>query len=224
MIALPRTAVPIIKLQTASVPTSFGAMAVISMDVSFIFDTSSDMDHQMLPSNQNMNMLPPLQQSSINMNNMPFSSFVPNSHWLSSSSSSQKLASYDSQIKHHQHYDSSDQQHPQHQPLQPPPMWQHQQGQQLQPLPQQQPMFNNYNNLPLQQQPQHMGVENTRFVSRLCALHPPLTALVLVLKQLLHEKGLNDPFKGGLGAYGLTVMAAAVCQVYCCVYIYMCDT
>ena len=25
-------------------------------------------------------------------------------------------------------------------------------------------------------------------------------------------KGLNDPYKGGLGAYALTVMAAAVCQ------------
>ena len=49
-------------------------------------------------------------------------------------------------------------------------------------------------------------------MQRLCALHPPLTALVLVLKQLLHERGLNDPYKGGLGAYGLTIMAAAVCQ------------
>jgi len=66
----------------------------------------------------------------------------------------------------------------------------------------------------LSHQPQHLGVENTRFVSRLCALHPPLAPLVVVLKQLLHEKGLNDPFKGGLGAYGLTVMAAAVCQRY----------
>jgi hypothetical protein len=166
VIALPRTAVPIIKLQTASVPTSFGAMSVISMDISFIFDTTTN-DYQ----NNVSNILPTLSQ----------------------------------QHQHHQQ-----QQHFQQIQQAPQPI-------QLNPFATSSGGGGGGNNdlLKLSQtlQQQHSGVENTRFVSRLCTLHPPLAALVLVLKQLLHEKGLNDPFKGGLGAYGLTVMAAAVCQV-----------
>lgn len=58
----------------------------------------------------------------------------------------------------------------------------------------------------------HRGIATTRFVQRLLALHKPLKPLVVVLKQLLVEKGLNDAYKGGLGSYGLTIMAAAVIQ------------
>jgi len=58
----------------------------------------------------------------------------------------------------------------------------------------------------------HRGVENTHFVRRLCALHPNLSPLIIVLKQFLQSHGLNDPYKGGLGSYALTIMAAAIVQ------------
>lgn len=165
MIALPKTTVPIIKLQTASVPTSFGAMAVISMDISFIF----------------------------NDNNEYSSSIIPSTPTLS---------------QQHQHHQQQQMSLNQHSTLQQSPYSHHQCNNDSNNT-----LNNNFIRFSQSIQQQHSGIENTRFVSRLCALHPPLAALVLVLKQLLHEKGLNDPFKGGLGAYGLTVMAAAVCQV-----------
>jgi hypothetical protein len=58
----------------------------------------------------------------------------------------------------------------------------------------------------------HQGVSTRDFVLRLCALNPSLVPLVLVLKQFLQEKGLHDPFTGGLSSYALTIMVAAILQ------------
>jgi len=44
------------------------------------------------------------------------------------------------------------------------------------------------------------------------ANYPPLKPLTLVLKQFLVEKGLNDPFVGGLSSYGLVLMITAILQ------------
>jgi hypothetical protein len=44
------------------------------------------------------------------------------------------------------------------------------------------------------------------------ALHP----LTLVLKQFLVEKGLNDPFTGGLSSYGLVLMLVCVLEKHRC--------
>ena len=60
----------------------------------------------------------------------------------------------------------------------------------------------------------HGGVANTLFVLKLRCMSPELAPLVLVLKQLLYERGLNDPYTGGLSSYALVVMVAAVLQNY----------
>lgn len=60
----------------------------------------------------------------------------------------------------------------------------------------------------------HGGVANTLFVLKLRSMHPQLAPLVLVLKQLLYERGLNDPYTGGLSSYALVIMVAAVLQTH----------
>ncbi|CAN0075687.1 unnamed protein product [Phaeothamnion confervicola] len=58
----------------------------------------------------------------------------------------------------------------------------------------------------------HQGLQTSNVVLRLKSGNPVLRPLVLVLKQLLLERGLNDAYMGGLSSYALTVMAAAVLQ------------
>jgi len=60
----------------------------------------------------------------------------------------------------------------------------------------------------------HSGVANTLFMLKLRCMFPELAPLVLVLKQLLYERGLNDPYAGGLSSYALVIMVAAVVQRY----------
>lgn len=42
---------------------------------------------------------------------------------------------------------------------------------------------------------------------------PLLRPLVLVIKMLVQIYGLNDPYKGGLGSYAITLMVIALLQV-----------
>eukprot|EP00602_Paraphysomonas_sp_CaronLab_P013170 CAMPEP_0185042476 /NCGR_PEP_ID=MMETSP1103-20130426/42376_1 /TAXON_ID=36769 /ORGANISM="Paraphysomonas bandaiensis, Strain Caron Lab Isolate" /LENGTH=1180 /DNA_ID=CAMNT_0027582561 /DNA_START=624 /DNA_END=4166 /DNA_ORIENTATION=- len=56
----------------------------------------------------------------------------------------------------------------------------------------------------------HQGVTTRDFVLRLCAMNPDLIPLVLVMKQFLQEKGLHDPFTGGLSSYAVTIMVASI--------------
>lgn len=58
----------------------------------------------------------------------------------------------------------------------------------------------------------HYGLMSSALVQRLCASLPMLRPLVLVLKQLLLQRGLNDAYTGGLSSYALTIMAAALLQ------------
>lgn len=60
----------------------------------------------------------------------------------------------------------------------------------------------------------HRGLATSAFVQRQQAIHPQLTSLLIVLKQLLLEKGLSDPYKGGLSSYALTIMITALLQQY----------
>jgi len=62
--------------------------------------------------------------------------------------------------------------------------------------------------------PEHKGMQTSTFVQRLCKRMPLLRPMVLVLKEFLKGQGLNDPYKGGLSSYALTVMAAAVLNVH----------
>ena len=60
----------------------------------------------------------------------------------------------------------------------------------------------------------HRGAQTTTFVQRQLVSHPVLAPLLLVLKQLLVERGLHDAFTGGLSSYALTVMATALVAPY----------
>jgi len=58
----------------------------------------------------------------------------------------------------------------------------------------------------------HRGVQSSTLVQRLCAMNRNLTPLVLVLKQLLLQRGLSDTYTGGLSSYALTIMVASILQ------------
>jgi len=163
---LPSATVPLIKVQTASVPTRYGRMSVIQMDITFVFghvdpDPSAAQYPPDLDSWRRSFSEPPVYLPEDNSPTLPSRLRSPGSALRSTAAPSGGIGS----------------------------------GGGLQTL-----------------QRQHTGIENTRFVVRLLALHPPLTPLILVLKQLLYERGLSDPYKGGLGAFALTIMCASVVQ------------
>ena len=56
--------------------------------------------------------------------------------------------------------------------------------------------------------PSHRGLNTATYVRYLLSREPNLRPLSLVVKQLLVEKGLNDPYSGGLSSYGLTLLLA----------------
>jgi len=56
----------------------------------------------------------------------------------------------------------------------------------------------------------HHGLNTCGLVRQFVQRWPPLKPLVLVLKQFLVEKGLNDPYVGGISSYGLVLMVAAI--------------
>jgi len=57
----------------------------------------------------------------------------------------------------------------------------------------------------------HRGVRSV-LVREMMLQYSPLKPLALVLKQYLVEKGLNDPFVGGLTSYGLVIMIVSILQ------------
>jgi hypothetical protein len=54
------------------------------------------------------------------------------------------------------------------------------------------------------------GIQTATYVRYLLGQLPALRPLSLILKQLLVERGLNDPYSGGLSSYGLVLMLAFV--------------
>jgi predicted nucleotidyltransferase len=58
----------------------------------------------------------------------------------------------------------------------------------------------------------HRGMQSSILVQRLCAMNRHLAPLVVVLKQLLLQRGLNDAYTGGLSSYALTIMVASILQ------------
>ena len=54
----------------------------------------------------------------------------------------------------------------------------------------------------------HSGIMARELVKDLILSFPALAPLVLVLKQFLYEKKLNEPYTGGLGSYCLVLMVA----------------
>lgn len=55
----------------------------------------------------------------------------------------------------------------------------------------------------------HTGAQFSRWVQQKTAELPYLRPLVFLLKTLLHTRGLNVPFQGGVSSYVLTLMTSA---------------
>jgi hypothetical protein len=55
-------------------------------------------------------------------------------------------------------------------------------------------------------------LETTKLMAELVEEFPLLRPLTLVLKQLLVERGLNDPYSGGLSSFGLVLLIAFILQ------------
>lgn len=55
---------------------------------------------------------------------------------------------------------------------------------------------------------QHNGAATLAVVRQLCASLPLLRPLAMLLKQLLREHGLNEPYTGGLSSYATVLLAA----------------
>jgi len=55
---------------------------------------------------------------------------------------------------------------------------------------------------------EHSGISTSDFVRRTSEQLPLLQPIVLVLKRLLHQHGLGNPFSGGLSGYAVTLLAA----------------
>jgi len=62
--------------------------------------------------------------------------------------------------------------------------------------------------------PPHRGVISVEMAKRYLAETPKLRHLVLIVKQYLSEKGLNNTYTGGLGSYCLIIMARTFLHMY----------
>jgi DNA polymerase sigma len=62
--------------------------------------------------------------------------------------------------------------------------------------------------------PQHRGTRSVELMRRYAAETPKLRPLLLVLKQFLHERGLNNPYTGGLGSYCLLIMVKTFLHLF----------
>ena len=54
--------------------------------------------------------------------------------------------------------------------------------------------------------PHNTGVASTAMLQVFLRAFPPLGPVVVLLKEFLRNRGLNDPYTGGLGSYGLVLM------------------
>ena len=60
--------------------------------------------------------------------------------------------------------------------------------------------------------PAHRGLHTATYVRYMVTTHAGLHPLTVVLKQLLVERGLNDPYSGGLSSFALVLLIAFVLQ------------
>ena len=56
------------------------------------------------------------------------------------------------------------------------------------------------------------GIASSAFVKQLCAQHPCIKPIVIVLKTFLKTRDLHDTYHGGVGSYLLTLMVLASLQ------------
>jgi TPR repeat protein len=62
--------------------------------------------------------------------------------------------------------------------------------------------------------PTHRGLQSCALVKTMLNYHPELRPLVLVLKKLLKENDLNNPYTGGLSSYALVLMVEGLLRVH----------
>ena len=62
--------------------------------------------------------------------------------------------------------------------------------------------------------PPHRGVSSVEMAKRYLAETPKLRPLVLIVKEFLSEKGLNNTYTGGLGSYCRIIMARTFLHMY----------
>lgn len=191
--------VPLIKVETALVPTNHGDRSIIKLDVSF--DVNGDNPWSAVSTQQLIN------NSSSNQQSLSSSSHISLRGYLAYCRSLRKLAAG----LGNEHLDNIF--------SQPSPVAAAS-GCSLQSIPT--AVIDNVclltRDLANANRPKrttaHDGILNTLFVLKLRCMHPQLAPLVIVLKQLLYERGLNDPYHGGLPSYALVVMVAAVLQCH----------
>ncbi|KAF8788360.1 Terminal nucleotidyltransferase 4B like protein [Argiope bruennichi] len=58
------------------------------------------------------------------------------------------------------------------------------------------------------------GVESAKLVKKMMKQHPALPKLVLILKQFLVHRGLNEVYNGGMSSYCLTLLIVSFLQGY----------
>jgi non-canonical poly(A) RNA polymerase PAPD5/7 len=66
------------------------------------------------------------------------------------------------------------------------------------------------------------GVKNCKTIKSYLARYPATRPLLLVIKQYLLQRSLNEVFSGGLGSYALIIMMISFLQVSNTEYMYMC--
>lgn len=59
------------------------------------------------------------------------------------------------------------------------------------------------------------GVKSVELIKDFCQRFPALKKLVLVLKQFLLQRDLNEVFHGGISSYSLILMCISFLQVRC---------
>jgi len=57
------------------------------------------------------------------------------------------------------------------------------------------------------------GVKSAELIKKFCKRYPALNKLVVVLKQFLLERDLNEVFTGGISSYSLILMTVSFLQV-----------
>jgi DNA polymerase sigma len=61
---------------------------------------------------------------------------------------------------------------------------------------------------------QHSGIAACELVKGYTRKLPGMTSMVLLLKQYLYERGLNNSYTGGLSSYCLTLMVISYLQLF----------
>jgi DNA polymerase sigma len=60
----------------------------------------------------------------------------------------------------------------------------------------------------------HTGLPAKKMITHFLSVMPEFRAIMLVLKQLLRERGLNDTYRGGLSSYGLALIVTRYLQPF----------